>query len=222
MADAAPMANPAGPVLIDRLPYFRRATSSLPARHRIAKSEQRVMADEIMPGLQPRHLTIVGWLLAGTFIVLFWNIVQMPRTALDQREFLQAFHYSLGLVVSILAIVRLIWWIQGPRLRGPSGLPEGSFAFHRAILFALILTFAVESLIGFTYAWGTGHEVVLFGLQLPAMMPKSEPARMSMGYFHSALAFYYMILVTIWFVLGFYQHLRYRAGIARLFPGSRV
>jgi cytochrome b561 len=180
------------------------------------------MADDIAPGIQPRRLATLGWLLAGTFLVLFWNIVQMPRTALDQREFLHAIHYSLGLVVSILAIVRLTWWIRGPRLQGPAGLPERSFVFHRTILFALILTFAVESLIGFGYAWGTGHEVVLFGLQLPAIMSKSEPARMAMGYFHSALAFYYMILLTIWFALGIYQHLRYRVGIARLFPGPRV
>lgn len=180
------------------------------------------MADGIQPGVQPRRLVIMGWLLAATFLVLFWNIIQMPRTALDQREFLHAFHYSLGIVVSILAVLRLVWWFQGPKLQGPPGLPEGSFAFHRAILFALILTFAAESLIGFGYAWGTGHEVMLFGLQLPAIVSKSEPARMSMGYFHSALAFYYMILITVWFVLGFYQHFRYRAGIARLFPGRKI
>jgi cytochrome b561 len=180
------------------------------------------MADEIVPGVQSRRLAILGWFLAGTFIALFWNIIQMPRTALDQREFLHAFHYSLGLVVSIVAIVRLIWWFQGPKPRGPTGLPEGSFAFHRTILFVLILTFAVESLIGFGYAWGTGHEVVLFGLQLPAIMSKSEPARMSLGYFHSALAFYYMMLITIWFAVGVYQHFRYRVGISRLFPGQKI
>jgi cytochrome b561 len=180
------------------------------------------MADEIAPGVQPRRLTILGWLLAGSFLVLFWNIIQMPRTALDQREFLHAFHYSLGLVVSILAIVRLVWWFQGPKLSGPASLPEGSFAFHRAILFALVLTFAIESIIGFAYAWGTGHEVVLFGLPTPPGMSKSEPARMSMGYLHSALAFYYLMLMTMWFLLGLYQHFRYKTGIRRLFPGSRI
>lgn len=180
------------------------------------------MANEIAPGTQPRRLTILGWLLAVTFLALFWNIIEMPRTALDQREFLQAFHYSLGLVVSALAVLRLVWWFQGPKLQGPTRLPESSFAFHRAILFALILTFAVESVIGFAYAWGTGHEVVIFGLPIPAGMSKSEPARMSMGYFHSALAFYYLMLITLWFVLGFYQHLRYKVGLRRLFPGARI
>jgi hypothetical protein len=30
------------------------------------------------------------------------------------------------------------------------------------------------------------------------------------------------MLFCIWLAFGFYQHLRYRAGLARLWPGSRV
>lgn len=180
------------------------------------------MIDETAPGIQPRQTTILGWLLAVSFLVLFWNIVQMPRTPLDQREFLRAFHYSLGLVVSILATVRLVWWFQRPRLIPPEGLPAASFAFHRAILLALLLVFAVESVLGFVYAWAIGEGVSLFGIPLPAILPKSEPARMASGYFHSALGFYYLMLLSLWFAYGFYQHFRYRVGIRRLFPGARV
>jgi cytochrome b561 len=180
------------------------------------------MTDETAPGIQPRQTTILGWLLAVSFLVLFWNIVQMPRTPLDQREFLRAFHYSLGLVVSILAIVRLVWWFQRPRLIPPEGLPAASFAFHRAILLALLLVFAVESVLGFVYAWAIGEGVSLFGIPLPPILPKSEPARMASGYFHSALGFYYLMLLSLWFAYGFYQHFRYRVGIRRLFPGARV
>jgi cytochrome b561 len=180
------------------------------------------MTDEAAPGIQPRRLTVMGWILALSFLVLFWNIIEMPRTPVDQREFLRVFHYSLGLVVSILAVVRLVWWFRAPRLIPPAGLPEASFAFHRAMLFALLLTFAVEGVIGFIYAWSIGDGVSLFGVHLPALLPKSEPGRMAMGYFHSALGFYYMMLVTLWFTLGFYQHFRYRVGLKRLFPGAAV
>jgi len=180
------------------------------------------MNDELVPGQQPRQTIVLGWILAVCFLVLFWNIIQMPRTALDQREFLHAFHYSLGLVVSILAMLRLVWWFTNAPLRPPTGLPESSFAFHRAVLFALLLIFAIEGFIGFAYAWGIGEEVSLFGIPVPALMAKSEPTRMSMGYFHSALGFYYLMLISIWFVYGFYLHFRYRAGLMRLLPGSRV
>ena len=82
--------------------------------------------------------------------------------------------------------------------------------------------FTVETVIGFVYAWAIGDGVALFGIPLPALLPKSEPARMSMGYFHSALGFYYLMLLSLWFAYGFYQHIRYRSGIKRLFPGASV
>jgi cytochrome b561 len=180
------------------------------------------MAEAVAPGVQPNRFTILGWLLAVSFVVLFWNIVDMPRTALDQREPLRILHFSLGLVVSALALWRLIWWIRGPRLQGPVGLPAASFAFHRSVLFALLLVFVVETVIGFIYAWGIGDAVTLFGIHLPAVLPKSESLRMAYGYFHSALGFYYMMLISLWFAFGFYQHWRYKSGLKRLFPGARI
>ncbi len=180
------------------------------------------MAENLEPGMQPLRTTVLGWLLAISFCVLFWNIVEMPRTALDQREPLRVFHFSLGLIVSALAVLRLVWWIRGPKLVTPSGLPSGSFAFHRSVLLALLLVFTVETIIGFVYAWGIGDEVVLFGFHLPAFLPKSESLRMAYGYFHSALGFYYMMLISIWFAFGFYQHWRYKCGLLRLLPGARI
>jgi cytochrome b561 len=180
------------------------------------------MTDEPAPGIQPMRTTLLGWVLALSFLVLFWNIIQTPRTPVDEREFLREFHYSLGLIVSILAFIRLVWWFRGPKLLPPEGLPAASFAFHRAILLALLMVFTVETVIGFIYAWAIGDGVALFGIPLPALLPKSEPARMSMGYFHSALGFYYLMLLSLWFAYGFYQHIRYRSGIKRLFPGASV
>jgi hypothetical protein len=43
-----------------------------------------------------------------------------------------------------------------------------------------------------------------------------------MGYLHSALSFYYLMLFAAWFVVGVYQHFRYRTGLLRLLPGPRV
>ncbi len=180
------------------------------------------MSDESGSGQQSGIETKLGWLVAITFIVLLWNIIQMPKTVLEEREPLMFFHYSLGLIVSIIAAVRIYWWLREPTPEPPGELPVASFGFNRAILFALLLVFAVETVIGFIYAWGAGHDVVLFGVHLPAFIAKSEPLRMSMGYLHSALGFYYLMLFVIWFVFGIYQKIRYGAGLKRLFPGSSV
>jgi cytochrome b561 len=180
------------------------------------------MSDRAEPGFQPGPLTLLGWALAVSFLVLFYNIVEMPRTALELREPLRQFHFSLGLVVSLLALWRLVWWFTGPKLIGPPGLPAASFAFHRSLLFSLWVVFVVETVIGFVYAWGIGDAVSLFGIHLPAFLPKSESLRMAYGYFHSALGFYYMMLISIWFAYGFLLHWRYKCGLLRLFPGSRI
>lgn len=180
------------------------------------------MTLDLPAGVQSRRSTILGWILFLTFAVLFWNIVTMPRTALDQRAFLHAMHYSVGTVVFLLACWRVVWWFREPAPVPPEGLPPASFAFNRAILMALLLVFVAEGFIGFAYAWGTGHHVSLFGLPVPALLPKSEPTRMAMGYFHSALGFYYLMLFSIWIAFGLYQHLRYRVGTKRLWPGARV
>ncbi len=181
------------------------------------------MAEHINPGTQDTIATWLGGLLAVSFLLLFWNINQLPRTPLDQREFLRLLHDSLGLLVVVLATLRLIWFVKGPRPAPPPGLPENSFAFSRAILVTLVTTFAVTGLVGWFYAWGEYHrEIVLFGINVPALLPDGERMRTSMGYLHSALSFYYLMLFVVWLVVGLYQHFRYRAGLLRLLPGSRV
>lgn len=179
------------------------------------------MTPDMPAGCQSRRATILGWVIFVTFAILFWNIITMPRTPLDQREFLHAMHYSVGVLVFVLAALKVAWWLAD-RPEPPAGLPPVSFAFNRAILLALMLVFVAEGLIGFAYAWGTGHRVSLFGLPVPPLLPKSEPTRMAMGYFHSALGFYYLMLFAIWLAFGVYQHLRYRVGLKRLWPGVRV
>ena len=59
-------------------------------------------------------------------------------------------------------------------------------------------------------------------MRLPTLIPESYPLRAFGGYFHSAFGFYYLGLVALWLVVGVYQHIRYRAGLLRLLPGSRV
>ena len=181
------------------------------------------MSEYTAPGTQDKFAKWLGWFLAVSFLLLFWNIYQLPRMPLDQREFLRVLHDSLGLLVIVLAALRLFWFVKGPRPKAPPGLPENSFALNRAILVTLMATFAVTGLVGCFYAWGEYHrEIVLFGLNVPGLLPDGEGLRTSMGYAHSALAFYYLMLFTVWLVVGLYQHFRYRAGLMRLLPGSRV
>jgi len=180
------------------------------------------MTAQLAPGRQERVATLLGWALFIAFFALFINIVTLPRTALDQREALRMWHDSLGFLVFFLVLIRLWWWFSGPTPQKPETLSAASFNFNRALLFAFLLVFAVEGLIGPFYAWSEDRDVGFFGVFLPRLMAPNENVRMATGYMHSALGFYYMMLGTLWLFYGAYQQFRYRAGWRRLFPGAAV
>ena len=180
------------------------------------------MTDQPAAGTQDRVATILGWAIFISFFILFFNIINLPRTPLGQREGMQLWHDSLGWIVGTLCLIRLVWFVKGPKPQPPAGMPEDSFAYSRAILFTLILVFAAEFLIGIFYAWGEGRNVNFFGAVFPQLVETSESLRISTGYPHSALAFYYLMLFSIWLVLGWWQNRKYNSGWRRLFPGEKV
>lgn len=183
------------------------------------------MTERLDAGRQDSIATILGALIFAIFTYLFYDTISIPKTPLDPpdaRLVLRAFHYTLGLSVWALAAVRLYWWWRGPKPSPPASLPPAAFAFCRAILLALLLTFFVTAIIGVMYAFADGQPVSFYGVHLPKLIPESYALRAFAGYFHSALGFYYLGLVALWLVVGLYQHARYRAGLLRLLPGPRV
>ena len=97
------------------------------------------MSEQLAPGTQDRVGTILGWAIFITFFVLFFNIINLPRTPLGEREGMQLWHDSLGWVVGVLCLIRLYWFAKGPKPTPPEGMPADSFAYSRAILFMLVL-----------------------------------------------------------------------------------
>lgn len=180
------------------------------------------MAEQLAPGKQDQVATILGWAIFITFFVLFFNITTLPRTPLGERLPLEVGHDSLGWVLGLMCWFRIYWFFQGPKPTPPEGMPEDSFAYTRAILFMIVLVFAVEFVIGILYAWGEGRDMYFFGFVLPQLVKTSEGLRISTGYPHSALAFYYLMMFTIWLVLGWWQNRKYQSGWRRMFPGEKV
>jgi cytochrome b561 len=180
------------------------------------------MTAQLAPGTQDRLATNLGWAIFFTFFVLFFNIINLPRTPLGEREGMQLWHDSFGVVVGLLCLFRVYWFARGPKPLPPKGMPENSFAFSRAILFVLIFVFAIEFVIGMFYAWGEGRQINMFGFKFPQLVETSESLRISTGYPHSALAFYYLMLFCLWFAVGIWQNIKYKSGWRRLFPGELV
>ncbi|MEO7385511.1 MAG: cytochrome b/b6 domain-containing protein [Gammaproteobacteria bacterium] len=183
------------------------------------------MSEPLRAGRQDNFATLLGVLIFAIFSYLFYDTVAIPTTPLDPpdaRLVLRAFHYTLGISVWALVAVRLYWWWRAPRPAPPAGLPPPAFAFSRAILLALYLTFFVTAMIGAVYAYADGQPVSFYGVHLPTLIQESYALRAFGGYFHSAFGFYYLGVAALWVLVGLYHHVRYRAGLLRLLPGSRV
>jgi cytochrome b561 len=181
------------------------------------------MKQHLAPGHQDQFSTKLGWAIFISFLMLFVTIVLVPRTSIGERGFLQLLHDSLGLIVGVLSIIRLYWFFKGPNLKPPRGMPSSSFTFSRAVLFTLILVYAIEFVIGIPYAWGEhGRSLVVFGASIPPPLSPTENMRLINGYLHSTLAFYFLMLFSIWITVGLWNSKKYGVGIARLFPGPKV
>lgn len=209
-------------------PVARNAVSAGPGSDGAAETGAGQAPERRRPlahGRQDEVATLLGALIFTIFTYLFYDTLLIPTTPLDPidaRLIARAFHYTLGLSVWLLVSVRLFWWWRGPRPSPPLGLPPASFAFNRAILLALLITFFVTGILGVIYSYGDAQPVSFYGFHLPTLLPTSYPLRAFGGYFHSSLGFYYLGLLVLWLVVGIYQHLRYRTGLMRLLPGARV
>lgn len=176
-----------------------------------------------IPGRQSEVSTLVGLSMFVVFTILFINILQVPRTALDERESMRMIHDSAGLVVMLLSALCIYCHFREPKPSPPPGLPRRSFTYNRLLLLTMYGTFIVTGIVGCVYAFGEfDREIVFFGYVLPSFVQENDGTRKTFGYLHSALGFYYLFLFGVWIAFGSYQAIRYKAGILRLFPGPKV
>ena len=70
------------------------------------------MSEQLAPGQQDKVATYLGWAIFITFFILFFNIINLPRTPLGQREGMQLWHDSLGWIVGALCWIRLYWFAK--------------------------------------------------------------------------------------------------------------
>lgn len=136
------------------------------------------------------------------------------------RDALQHLHISNGLTVLLLLIPRLALAAILPRPATPAGLSAPADALARRSLIVLWLTLLGFCITGPLFAWSEGHAVSWFGwLNLPALIPASYRASVTLGYLHSMLGFFVILAFGVVVLVGFWQALRYRIGPWRLLPG---
>jgi cytochrome b561 len=167
------------------------------------------------------RLTIaLHWLTAALVIALFalaetWSF--FPR---DIRKLGQSLHISLGLLLTAVLIVRLLWrGSQGRRLPpAASGLQHWAAKAAHYALYALL---AAQVMLGFLYRWAQGEPFLFFGLfAVPSPVAIDPGMEQVFGGLHNDVAWIVIILAGLHAAAALLHHHVLRDGVLRrMLPG---
>jgi cytochrome b561 len=142
----------------------------------------------------------VHWAVAALAVIvvgLGWALVGAPRGG-DSRELLLLLHRSVGLLILILMVFRIVWRLTHPPPPFPAGFPKLEAAAAYADHALLYVLFLVMPLSGLLNAFFSGHSVSFFGLfAIPPLIPENPLLAKIAIAIHLASQFVVYALVAI-------------------------
>lgn len=170
----------------------------------------------------------------GTAKVLHWTIVAllaaqfafawtMPHIGRDTPvTTLISLHFTFGVVILAVAIVRLAWRLTHSEPAPFDGIPPWQTTMARIVHWLLYLLLFVVPILGLISASWRGMPVVMFGLELPTLVAKRAAGWGWTGDVHSLLANYAMLaLVALHVLAALYHYFVRRDGVLqRMLPGG--
>jgi len=143
---------------------------------------------------------LLHWLMAICIISMLFIGVGMVSTVAPKYVPLVATHKTLGMVILVLALLRLGVRIYSGAPTLPANLPEPMrLAAHLShyLLYALMIAMP---LLGWAMTSTANYPIVLLGnVQLPAILPQSDRLHTLFwdAHFYLAFAFFALILVHV-------------------------
>jgi cytochrome b561 len=163
---------------------------------------------------------LVVLLLIGQFIFA-WT---MPHIGRDTPvTTLISLHFTFGIIILAVAIVRLIVrMVQGEPPRADA-LPVWQIHLSHVVHWLLYLLLFVVPILGWINASWRGMPIVMFGLELPQLVAKRAAGWQWTGDVHGLLANYVMLaLVGLHVVAALYHHfIRRDYVLKRMVPGLK-
>lgn len=155
----------------------------------------------------PYALRMLHWLMAAILLGLIavgWYMAELPKE--DPSKFMfYGWHKSFGVLALLLIVLRI-----AIRLRSSvPPLPEALGAMVNRLSHAghklLYLLMALVPLSGYTLSVAGGHEVKMFGIPIPALLPKNEELGELAEELHELLP-YLLLAVIVVHVAGVVWH----------------
>ena len=172
-------------------------------------------------GYTPTAISL-HWLIVALLIGQFTFAWTMPHIGRDTPvTTLISLHFTFGVMILAVAIVRLVWRASHGEPAPEDGLPAWQTASARIVHWLLYLLLFVLPVLGWINASWRGMPIVMFGLELPMLVAKRAPGWQWTGDVHVVLSNYLLLaLVGLHVAAALYHYLIRRDGVLqRMLPG---
>ena len=154
------------------------------------------------------------WFMAVCILAMLFIGVGMVSTVASEYLTLVNIHKPLGILILILALIRLVVRLVYGAPPLPLDLPEpmklAAYLSHYA-LYALMIAMP---LIGWAMLSAAAYPVVLYGgVRLPAILPQSDSLHTLLWNAHFYLAFLFFALILMHFAAALFHALVRRDGV---------
>ena len=165
---------------------------------------------------------LLHWLILALLIAQFIFAWTMPQIRRDTPvTTLISLHFTFGMIVLAIAVVRLGWRATQGEPAPEDGLPPWQMQSARVIHWLLYLLLFVVPILGWINASWRGMPIVMFGVELPALVAKRAAGWGWTGDVHSLLANYLLlVLVGLHVAAALYHYfVRRDRVLQRMLPG---
>ena len=143
---------------------------------------------------------LLHWLMAVCILAMLFVGVGMVSTVTPKYLALVSIHKPLGVVILVLALIRLVVRLVYGAPPLPADLPEPMKLAAHLSHYAFYVLMIGMPLIGWGMLSAAAYPVVLFGgLHLPSILPQSDSLHTLLwnAHFYLALAFFGLILLHL-------------------------
>jgi cytochrome b561 len=164
------------------------------------------------------------WLIVALLIAQFavaWTMPDInPRT---QPETLVNLHFSIGVTILALAILRLLWRFAHPVPLLRDNVPAWQDWTARATHVLLYLLLFLLPILGWADACFRGYPIDYFGLvAIPQILPASRALAGETGDIHTLASYVLLGVVGLHVAAALYHHFWLRDRVLmRMLPGTR-
>jgi len=162
------------------------------------------------------------WLIVLLLIAQFIFAWTMPHIGRNTPvTTLISLHFTFGIVILAVAVVRLLWRLTHPEPKPEDGMPPWQTSTARVVHWLLYLLIFVLPILGWINASWRGMPIVMFGATLPQLVATRAAGWGWTGDVHALLANYALLaLVGLHVVAGLYHYfVRRDRVLQRMLPG---